>query len=389
MIPEKIRKGLKDIIEEEELSNIFSSSSQIRVKLGIDPTASVIHLGHLALLLKLREFQRYGCEIILIIGDFTAKIGDPSGRTVDRPLLHKDEIERNADNIEKIVKKFLSGDNLRILYNSSWLSDISADEIFLLFSKFTVQRLLSRDDFKSKISEGEPLFTHRFLYPFLQAYDSVITKADIELGGHDQIFNLLLARDMQKSFNLKPQVCITLPLIEGTCGKLKMSKSYNNYIAVDEKPEDVYGKTMGIPDELMNKYFLLLTDIPEKEIEKMNEKMLKFDMKRKLAYEITKIIFDEKSASNAQEWFDQTIRKKVIPENIEEITYNLENESEISVSKLLKRIGLLKSTSEALRIIQQGGVEINGKRINSDEKIKRGEYLTRVGKLKFAKIIVN
>jgi tyrosyl-tRNA synthetase len=381
---EKIKRGLISIVEEEELEKLLKSGRTLRVKLGIDPTASLIHLGHLVLIFKLREFQEMGHEVCLIIGDFTAQIGDPSGRTTLRPKLSEEEVKENANEILKKVMRFLIEERTRVYFNSEWFKSMSTTELFELFSKATVAQIIAREDFKKRMQEKAPIFVHEFLYPFLQAYDSVVVKADIELGGSDQLFNLIFARQIMKEYGLPPEVCITTPILEGTDGKLKMSKSYGNYITPDEPAEDIFGKLMGIDDMLIFKYAELLGGYEQKELEDL-KKIPRFEAKTQIAYKITARLKGEKEAMRAKDWFDKVIREKEMPDEIPQI-----HAKEGSIlQKVLKESGIVSSVSEAMRLTESGGIYINGERIKEKFfELKKGEYKVRVGKTRFVKIVV-
>jgi tyrosyl-tRNA synthetase len=381
---EKIKRGLISIVEEEELEKLLKSGRTLRVKLGIDPTASLIHLGHLVLIFKLREFQEMGHEVCLIIGDFTAQIGDPSGRTTLRPKLSEEEVKENAKEILKKVMKFLIEEKTKVYFNSEWFKSMSTTELFELFSKATVAQIIAREDFKKRMQEKAPIFVHEFLYPFLQAYDSVVVKADIELGGSDQLFNLIFARQIMKEYGLPPEVCITTPILEGTDGKLKMSKSYGNYITPDEPAEDIFGKLMGIDDVLIFKYAELLGGYEQKELEEL-KKIPRFKAKTQIAYKITARLKGEKEAMKAKEWFDKVIREREMPDEIPQI-----HAKEGSIlQKVLKESGIVSSVSEAIRLTESGGIYINGERIKEKFfELKKGEYKVRVGKTRFVKIVV-
>jgi tyrosyl-tRNA synthetase len=386
---EAIKKGCYNLIEEDELSRKLERG-KLKVKFGIDPTAPSLHLGHLTLFLKAKEFQKYGHKIILIVGDFTALVGDPSGRSALRPVLSKEEVKKNAQQMLNQIFRFIDPKKCEILYNATWFSRMKLDKIFNMLSKFTVSRILSREEFRERMSENKPLFLHEFLYPILQGYDSVVTEADVEIGGHDQLFNLIFARDMMKSFNMEPQVCLTLPLLEGTDGRLKMSKTYGNYISVDERPEDVFGKLMGIPDKLIPKYSLLLTENTEEAVQKMQDdiscgRLHPFHAKQKLAWDITALLWGEESANGAKEWFDKVIREKKIPNDIPQASYK----GERWLPKVLKDVELVTSTSEALRLVEQGGIVVDGEKV-SDRNfcLERGIHFIRVGKTRFLKLEV-
>jgi tyrosyl-tRNA synthetase len=325
-----------------------------------------------------------GHEVCLIIGDFTAQIGDPSGRTTLRPKLSEEEVKENAKEILKKVMRFLIEERTRVYFNSEWFKSMSTTKLFELFSKATVAQIIAREDFKKRMQEKAPIFVHEFLYPFLQAYDSVVVKADIELGGSDQLFNLIFARQIMKEYGLPPEVCITTPILEGTDGKLKMSKSYGNCITPDEPAEDIFGKLMGIDDMLIFKYAELLGGYSQKELEEL-KKIPRFEAKTQIAYKITARLKGEKEAMRAKDWFDKVIREREMPDEIPQIRAK---EGSI-LQKVLKESGIVSSVSEAMRLTESGGIYINGERIKEKFfELKKGEYKVRVGKTKFVKIIV-
>ncbi len=380
----KLKSKAVDIIEEKQLEDLLNSGKKLRIKIGIDPTAPLVHIGHLVLILKIREFQELGHQAYVIVGDFTAKVGDPSGRSSLRPRLSDEEIEENTKIIMEKFLRFLDKNRTQIYFNSDWLSNINLSQIIDLSSKVTVSQILGRDDFRKRQEEGKPLYVHEFLYPLLQAYDSVVIKADIELGGTDQLFNLLLGREMMKSFGLPPQVCITLPLLEGLDGKLKMSKSYGNYISVDDKAEDIYGKIMGIPDELITKYAKLLCNFEEKEIEEL-KKIHPFEAKSEVALRITELLKGKEEAEKAHQWFNKVIRMRGTPDEIPEFEVSYGT----ILQKVLKELGVVKSVSEATRLTESGGIYINGEQVKEKlYQLKKGEYVVRVGKTKFIKLRV-
>ncbi len=380
----KLKSKAVDIIEEKQLEDLLNSGKKLRIKIGIDPTAPLVHIGHLVLILKIREFQELGHQAYVIVGDFTAKVGDPSGRSSLRPRLSDEEIEKNTKIIMEKFLRFLDKNRTQIYFNSDWLSNINLSQIIDLSSKVTVSQILGRDDFRKRQEEGKPLYVHEFLYPLLQAYDSVVITADIELGGTDQLFNLLLGREMMKSFGLPPQVCITLPLLEGLDGKLKMSKSYGNYISVDDKAEDIYGKIMGIPDELITKYAKLLCNFEEKEIEEL-KKIHPFEAKSEVALRITELLKGKEEAEKARQWFNKVIRMRGTPDEIPEFEVSYGT----ILQKVLKELGVVKSVSEATRLTESGGIYINGEQVKEKlYQLKKGEYVVRVGKTKFIKLRV-
>ena len=394
---EIIKRGTVEIIEEEELKEKLKRKNLI-VKAGFDPTAPDLHLGHTVLLWKLRDFQDLGHTVYFVVGDFTAKIGDPSGRNKVRPPLSEEEVRKNAQTYTKQAFKILDPEKTVVVFNSSWLSKLGTEGLIKLCGKYTVARMLERDDFKKRFENNIPIYIHEFIYPLLQGYDSVAIKADVELGGTDQKFNLLVGRDLQREFGQEPQVCITMPILEGLDGVRKMSKSYKNYIGILEPPEVQFGKVMSIPDELMWKYFNLVTRVPEEKIRELKEGVEKgiyhpMEVKKFLARTIVSMFHSEKDALEAQKYFEKVFSKKELPENIPEITVSLDmvgGKKEVSLAYLIKLIGFAPSTSEARRIIRGGGVKINGEKI-SDEKyvvdLSKGEFILQVGKKKFGKII--
>ncbi|AAD35566.1 tyrosine--tRNA ligase [Thermotoga maritima MSB8] len=393
MTPEEqvkiLKRNVVDLISEEELLDRIKRKGKLRVKLGVDPSRPDLHLGHAVVLRKLREFQDLGHTVVLIIGDFTARIGDPSGRNETRPMLTKEEVLENAKTYQEQAFKILDPKRTELRFNGEWLDRMTFADVIILASKYTVARMLERDDFAKRFKEGIPIAISEFLYPLAQAYDSVAIQSDVELGGTDQLFNLLVGRKIQEEYGQEPQIVMTMPIIEGTDGKLKMSKSYGNYIAFNDPPEEMYGKLMSIPDELIIKYMRLLTDIPEERIEeyerKMKEKTINpRDVKMVLAYEITRFFHGEENAKKAQEHFVKVFQKKEIPDEMPVVEISQEK----NIVDLLVEIGAASSKSEAKRLVSQGGVYIDGERI---EDIKftvepDGERVLRVGKRKFYRI---
>ncbi len=394
-----IKRGTKEIISEEELEQKLINSKKNKkplvIKQGFDPSAPDIHLGHTVGLRKLRHFQDLGHEVYFLIGDFTGMIGDPSGRSTTRKQLTPDEVKKNAETYKEQVFKILDPEKTIVEFNSHWLGKLSFVEVIKLCSKYTVARMLERDDFANRFREQKPIGVHEFLYPLMQAYDSIALKADVELGGTDQKFNLLVGRDLQREYNQEPQVIITLPLIEGTDGVEKMSKSLGNYIGINENPFDMFGKTMSIPDKLILTYFELLTDIPYPDLEKIEQdlkenKTTPLTMKKKLAKEIVKIYHGYHLANEAEKNFQKVFQEKKVPENIQNLLLprDILKNNKVWIVKLIKQTNLLNSTGEILRIIEQGGVKINNKKVeetNIDLEIKEGDIL-RVGKLYFYRI---
>jgi len=379
---EIIKRGVEEIILEEELMEKFKTKKSLRIKFGADPTAPDIHLGHTVILRKLRQFQELGHQVIFIIGDFTARIGDPSGRDITRKPLSQEEIEQNAHTYQQQVFKILDKDKTEIVFNSQWLDKLSPQEIMKLSSCYTVARMLERDDFKKRYTEGKEITIVEFLYPLFQGYDSVVVKAEVELGGTDQKFNLLVARELQRDYGQKPQVVITMPLLEGTDGVRKMSKSYGNYIGILDSPKEMFGKIMSIPDNLMPKYFELLTNISLDEIKLLHPK----EAKKLLAKEIVKNYYDEAEAKIQEEEFERIFRHKELPE---EIPIFKVDKTSIGFIEAIILTNSAKSRSEARRLITQGGVKIDQQKIDKIdlELDLTSPKIMQVGKKRFVKIV--
>ena len=366
----------------------------LRVKLGADPTVPDLHLGHAVCLRKLREFQILGHQAIIIIGDFTAQIGDPSGRLKTRPILTKKEVLWNAKTYTNQLSKILDPKKTEIVFNSKWLERLTLKEVVKLAAAYNVSRMLEREDFKKRYKKGVEIPIHEFLYPLFQGFDSVKIRADIEIGGTDQKFNLLVGRDIQNFFGESPQCCLLLPLLEGIDGKEKMSKSLGNYVGLTDEPSDMFGKIMSLPDNLIIKYFTLCTDFPEKEISRWEKdlKKKKFNpggLKLKLASEIVKMYHGERDAREAEKYFKTVFQEKKLPPRMPE--YIFKHKKKILLPELLVKINLAKSKTEAKRLIQQGGVKINQKKIEDifqriDPK-KQKEIVFQVGNRKFVKVL--
>ncbi len=398
---EIIKRGIEEIISEEELikklENSHKEKRPLRVKQGFDPNAPDIHLGHTVGLRKLRQFQDLGHEVYFLIGDFTGRIGDPSGRSATRKQLTEEEVRKNAETYMSQVSKVLNLEKIKVVFNSHWLSKLSFAEVLTLCSQYTVARMLERDDFAKRYQEKKPIGLHEFLYPLMQGYDSVALNADIELGGTDQKFNLLVGRVIQKEFGQEPQVIITLPLLEGIDGVDKMSKSLNNYVGINEAPQEMYGKLMSIPDRLMLRYFELVTDVPLSEIKKMKidleqERVHPRDLKKRLAREIVRLFHGIEASLKAEEEFERIFKEKLSPEKINEIILNREvlKDGKIWIVELINLSKLGYSKSAARRIIEQGGVKINGEKIdnpNLDIAVEDG-MIIKIGKLNFVKVIL-
>jgi tyrosyl-tRNA synthetase len=388
---EIIKRGAVDIVSERELKNKLERGKPLRVKFGVDPTSSDIHLGHTVILRKLKQFQELGHEVIFIIGDFTARIGDPTGRQETRKQLSEGEIFKNAKTYEEQVFKILDKAKTKVVYNSCWLHHMSIEEIVKLTSNYTVARMLERADFKKRYQEQRDISILEFLYPLLQGYDSIVLGADVEVGGTDQIFNLLVGRDLQQSYNQPPQVVITMPILEGTDGMMKMSKSYGNFIGITESPSQIFGKLMSIPDNLMIKYFELLTDLHQEEIEEIKEglkeeKLHPKSVKKKLAREIVTLYHGREEAQAAEEEFERVFRDKKLPKEMPQFTIQRER---IGIIELLLLTQLVSSKSQARRLILQGGVKLDKVRITDpeqeiDSSIPR---ILQVGKRRFVKVL--
>jgi len=395
---EIIKRGTVEIILEDDLKKKLEHSYEkrkpLRIKVGFDPTAPDIHLGHTVLLEKMRQFQELGHEVIFLIGDFTGMIGDPSGKTETRKPLTRQEVLKNAETYKKQVFKILDPEKTSIMFNSQWFGSMTALDMCRLAGAETVARMLERDDFKKRFQEGRPITILEFLYPLLQAYDSVYLKADIELGGTDQKFNLLMGRQLMKMYGMDEQVIIMTPLLEGTDGIQKMSKSLGNYIGINEPADEMFGKLMSINDELMLKYYELLSHISIDELNELKKgikegKINPRDAKEALAIEIVTRYHSRELAEKAREKFIKLFREKEIPSEIETVEIKDEGEG-VWLPRILKEHGLTKSTSEAIRLINQGGVRLNNEQIkNHDIKLKAGEYIVKVGKRRFIKFKIS
>jgi tyrosyl-tRNA synthetase len=388
-----IRRGSDELIVEEELAKKLASGRKLRVKLGLDPTAPDLHLGHTVVINKLRDFQELGHQVQFLIGDFTGMIGDPTGKNQTRPPLTREEILKNAGTYREQVFKILDPERTQILFNSEWSDKLGAEGMIRLASRYTVARLLERDDFSKRFKANQPIAVHEFLYPLMQGYDSVAMKADVELGGTDQKFNLLVGRELQKDFGQEPQCVLTMPLLEGLDGRDKMSKSLGNYVGIAEPAPEMFGKLMSISDTLMWRYFELLSFEPIPAIERLKKEVAEGanprDVKVRLAKEIVARFHGQPAADAAGAEFDQRFRHGVLPENMPEVTVQ-SVPGGIAVTQLLKLAQLVASTSEATRAIEQGGVKIDGERVTDRGlRLQAGKTLTvQVGKRKFARITV-
>ena len=390
---ETIRRGCAELIVEEELVAKLASGRQLRVKLGPDPTAPDLHLGHTVVINKLRHFQELGHQVQFLIGDFTGMIGDPTGKNQTRPPLSREQILTNAQSYRDQVFKILDPDRTQILFNSEWSDKLGAEGMVRLASRYTVARLLERDDFSRRIKSNQPIAVHELLYPLMQGYDSVAMKADVELGGTDQKFNLLVGRELQKQFAQEPQCILTMPLLEGLDGKEKMSKSLGNYVGIAEPPQEIFGKLMSISDELMWRYIELLSFEPLATVRQWKERVAAGanprDVKAGFAKEIVTRFHGRLAGDRAQADFEQRFREHALPQDIPEVALQAPPGG-ILIGHLLKQAGLTPSTSEAQRMIEQGGVKVNGERLSDwSRRLSPGEVLVvQVGKRKFARVTV-
>jgi len=396
---EIIKRGSVEIIEEGQLIKKLGTSIDegrpLRVKAGFDPTAPDIHLGHTVLLNKMRQFQDLGHEVTFLIGDFTGIIGDPTGRIEARKPLTHEEVEKNAETYRRQVFKILDPEKTRVRFNSEWLSRMTVKDFLELGSKQTVARMLERDDFSKRFKEGRDITILEFYYPLLQAYDSVALRADIELGGRDQKFNLLMGRTIQRRYGQEEQVIILMPLLEGIDGINKMSKSLGNYIGIDEPPREIFGKIMSISDELMLRYYDLLSRISSDELNALREGLSKGTIhpkkaKEDLAFEIVERYWGKDIAIKAKEEFEHIFKEKGLPEIIPELRIKIADKTDINwLPRIMKEGGLVKSRSEARRLLLQGGVKVNNRAVTDpDTRLEQGEYIIKVGKRRFLKVIV-
>ena len=393
-----IASGAAQIVPESALLEKLKRGTPLNIKLGVDPTAPDIHLGHAVPLRKLRQFQDLGHGVTLIIGDGTALIGDPSGRNTTRPQLTSEQIKANAQTYVDQAFKILDPEKTTLRYNSEWLLSLNMEDLLKLASNFTVARILERDDFHTRYTNSQTSSLHEFLYPIMQAYDSVVIKADVELGGTDQLFNLLAGRELMEKMGMEPQVCLTLPLLEGTDGVQKMSKSYGNYIGLTDEPADMFGKVMSIPDELMVKYYRLASALPVDQIDEIERGLAADELhpnkvKRALAKNIVAAYYDEAAAQAAEEQFDLVFKQHAVPDDIPEFAADLtpNDDGTVYLAKLLADASLAASAGEARRLIDGGGVKVNGealpaKSYNVDPALLAGATL-QVGKRKFVKLV--
>ena len=392
-----IRRGTLEILGEEDLEKKLDKSRDtkmpLKIKAGFDPTAPDLHLGHSVLLHKMRQFQELGHTIMFLIGDFTGCIGDPTGKSETRPPLTMEQVAKNSITYTEQVFKILDSNSTQVLYNSRWLNNLTPQDIVELASKYTVARMLERDDFSKRYSAGTGIPIHEFLYPLFQGYDSVVMEADVELGGNDQKFNLLVGRDLQRSYGKSPQVALTLPLLEGTDGVKKMSKSFNNYIGINEPAKEIFGKVMSISDDLMLRYYELVSSISNEDLAQLKDditsgKVHPKDAKANLGKEVVSRYHSHDQAAAAAIEFANIFKKKEVPDKVPAFKPDWVN-TELVLANLLNDAGLVRSNSDGRRMIKQGAVSVNGEKvIDQDYKLpKGGEYLIKVGKRKSVKIL--
>ena len=390
---ELITKGVDEILVEEELVKKLERAEPLKIKAGFDPTAPDLHLGHTVLLNKMKQFQDLGHEVYFLIGDFTGLIGDPSGKNQTRPPLSKEEVKQNAETYKNQIFKILDPQKTKVVFNSNWMNKMHADDIIKLASSATVARMLERDDFSKRYNSNQSIAVHEFLYPLVQGYDSVELKADVELGGTDQKFNLLVGRELQRDYEQEPQVVITVPILEGLDGVKKMSKSLNNFVAIDEEPQEMFGKIMSISDDLMWRWFELLSFLPEEEIEKLKKEMKDGknprDIKFLLAEELVDRFHKNGDGQKCKESFLKRFQKGQIPDDIKLVEIKIDGDSILLVN-LLKEVDMISSISEGNRLVSQGGIKINSEKVE-DPKLeipKNSENIYQVGKRKFLKVKV-
>lgn len=390
-----ISHGVADLLPEDEfkkkLEKSAATNTPLIVKLGLDPTAPDIHLGHTVVLRKLKLFQDFGHKVIILIGDFTARIGDPTGKSVTRPPLTEEQVITNAKTYQEQIFKVLDPEKTEVRFNSEWLSKLDFADVLKLASKYTVARMLERDDFHKRYTEGRPISIHEFMYPLMQGYDSIALKADVEFGGTDQTFNLLMGRHLQGEEGMSEQTIITMPILEGLDGVQKMSKSLGNYIGISEAPSEMYGKAMSIPDELMMRYFMLVTDMSIEEQEQLSKDLESGaahprDVKMKLAHTIVRLYHGEEAANFGQDEFVRVFQKHAMPTDIPEYKVAI-TEEPVFVPQLLSDAGLTASNGEARRSIKAGAFKIDGEKCNEEHIVLKDGMVLQVGKRKFIKIV--
>ncbi|MDG4477090.1 tyrosine--tRNA ligase [Desulfobacterales bacterium RS19-109] len=394
---ELIERGAVNVISRPDLVKKLEKSQAtgipLRIKAGFDPTAPDLHLGHTVLIQKLKHFQDLGHEICFLIGDFTGMIGDPTGKSETRKPLTVEQVEKNAESYKEQIFKILDPEKTTVVFNSTWLNKLTSKDFIMLASQLTVARMLEREDFKVRFENERPISIHEFLYPLIQGYDSVALKADVEIGGTDQLFNLLMGRDLQRVWGQEPQVVITMPLLEGLDGVNKMSKSLGNYIGITEKADDIYGKTLSVSDGLMFRYFELLSDLAADEILRLKDEMASGKahpkaIKQQLARELTARFYGAEIARQAEENFERVFSQHELPEDMPELTLSAASEG-VWLPKLLVDAGMVKGSGEGRRMIQQGAVTVNGEKVSDVECMVKGEgeVLLKVGKRRFCRVL--
>jgi tyrosyl-tRNA synthetase len=389
---EELKRGTDEILVESELAERLAGGKPLKIKAGFDPTAPDLHLGHTVLINKMRQFQEFGHEVMFLIGDFTGMIGDPTGKNTTRPALTREDVLQNARTYEAQIFKILDREKTRVMFNSSWMGAMDAAQLIQLAARHTVARMLERDDFNKRYAAGQPIAIHEFLYPLVQGYDSVAMSADVELGGTDQKFNLLVGRQLQQSYGQKPQIVLTMPLLEGLDGVQKMSKSLGNYIGIAELPRDIFGKLMSISDQLMWRYFELLSFRPASEIARLRSEVAEGrnprDVKFELAREIVARFHDAAAAEAAQQEFVARFRKGDLPDDMPEVQVE-SDDGGLGIAALLSQAQLTASNSESFRMIGQGAVRVDGEKVEDKSLVlPSGDYVVQVGKRRFARVRV-
>jgi len=387
---EIIKRGADEILVLSEFEEKIKTGKKLKIKAGFDPTAPDLHLGHTVILNKLRQFQDLGHEVIFLIGDFTGMIGDPTGKNTTRPPLTEAEVQENAKTYQAQVFKILDKNKTQVVFNSSWLKALGADGMLKLSAQYTVARMLERDDFSKRFKANQPISIHEFLYPLMQGYDSVALEADVELGGTDQKFNLLMGRELQKSYGQDPQTILTMPLLEGLDGVNKMSKSLNNYIGINEPPEIMYAKLMSVSDELMMRYIDLLSLKSNEEIEQWKSRLKQGENPKNIKDEFTQEIIERFHHLDAYHMAKEDFAKRssgLAPDEVKE--FQMSKQDNLAIPQILKTINYVASTSEAIRLIKSGGIRVDGEKIDLQHKIEKNKFLIQVGKRKFAKIILS
>ena len=384
---DEIKRGADEILVFSEFEEKIKSGKKLKIKAGFDPTAPDLHLGHTVLLNKLRQFQNFGHDVIFLIGDFTGMIGDPTGKNTTRPPLTEDEVKQNAKTYQNQVFKILDKEKTRVVFNSEWLKNLGADGMLKLSAQYTVARMLERDDFNKRFKSNQSISIHEFMYPLMQGYDSVALEADVELGGTDQKFNLLMGRELQKAYGQTPQSILTMPLLEGLDGVNKMSKSLNNYIGIEEPPEVMYAKLLSISDDLMLRYIDLLSLKNNDEINSWKKRLKDGEnpknIKDEFSQEIIERFHDYEGYLKAKKDFEQRSSGQA-PDEVPE--FKLNKQDNVAIPNILKSINFVSSTSEALRLMKSGGIRVDGEKIDKDYSINTDEFLIQVGKRKFGKI---